>query len=676
MTTTRDVTLPARAADAPRQGILARYSVPDAYWTVSALVAAVLLGLSMLLPLWKLKLVAPQYPNGLYLTAYGYRMEGDIEEINRLNHYIGMKPIEPDSVWELKLFLVAMPVLIALTAAAAFLARRRLHRTLIRALLWTPPLFFLADLQYWLYEFGHDLDPKAALRMEPFTPKVIGPTRVMNFGADTMVDWGFWAMVGAAVVITFGPALARWFVASWKNTGPSATAALLLVVGAWAALPTRGETAADFPGSIAEAIARAAPGDTLIVPPGTYHEQITIDKPITLVGEGRPVIDGGGRGDVIVIAAEGVTLRGFVIRGSARDVAREPAGIRVTAPRATIEGNELRDVLYGISLLNSGGHVVRNNRITSIPDLPPERRGHAIYLFNASDCLVENNVIRYGKDGLFLGFSDHNLLRGNDVSDVRYGIHYMYADHNEFHRNRFTRNIAGAAIMFSRGIVLRENVLAYNRSGASGYGILLKDVDDVTIEGNFIHHNRLALTADGAPRSPQGYVSVRGNFIGYNQVALELFTTADITFTGNTFLGNLEEVRSLGGDIARRNRWALDGRGNYWDSYRGFDADGDGIGDLPFTYKDAFADLRGENAAVQAYAFTPAHTAIQLASRWFPALEPEVRLVDPAPLMEPPVTLSTASSRHLPALGAAVGLAAAGTLPVAFARRIPVARRW
>ncbi len=676
MTTTRDTAVAARPAGAKSTGLLARFSVPDRYWTVSALAAAVLLGLSIFLPLWQLKLVAPQYPNGLYLTAYGYRMEGDIEEINRLNHYIGMKPIEPDSVWELKLFLVAMPVLIALTAAAAVLARRRLHRNLVRAILWTPPLFFLADLQYWLYNFGHDLDPRAALRMEPFTPKVVGPTRVMNFGADTMVDWGFWAMVSAAVVITFGPAVARWLVASWKNTGAPAAAALLLLAGAWAIVPSRGEAASDFPGSIAEAIARAAPGDTIIVPPGTYREQVTVDKPLTLVGEGRPVIDGGGRGDVVVIAAEGVTLRGFVLRGSARDVAREPAGIRVTAPRATIEGNELRDVLYGISLLNSGGHVVRNNRITSIPGLPPERRGHAIYLFNASDCLVENNVIRYGKDGLFLGFSHRNLLRGNEVSDVRYGIHYMYADNNEFHRNRFTRNIAGAAIMFSRGIVLRENVLADNRSGASGYGILLKDVDDVAIEGNFIHHNRLAITADGAPRSPQGFVTVRGNFIGYNQVALELFTTANITFTGNTFLGNLEEVRSLGGDIAKRNRWALDGRGNYWDGYRGFDADGDGIGDLPFQYKDAFADLRGDKGAVQAYAFTPAHAAIQLAARWFPALEPEVRLVDPAPLMEPPVTLNTGSRRDLPALGAAIGLAAAGALPVAFARRIPVARRW
>lgn len=675
MTATGDTAVPPSAAVGSRPRAWVRLLPPDGYWTVAGLLAAALLVLSMLLPLWRLKLIAPQYPKGLYLTAYGHRMEGDIEEINRLNHYIGMKPIEPGTVWELKLFLFAMPALVALTVFGALFARRLWHRNLIRAVLWIPPFFFLADLQYWLYNYGHDLDPKAALRMEPFTPKVVGPTRVMNFGADTMVDWGFWAMVGAAFVVTAGPAVARWFVASWKNTGPAAgavAAALLL----WLAVAPREARADDFPGTIGEAVARAAPGETIVVPPGTYREQVVIDKPLALVGEGRPVIDGGGRGDVVVIAAEGVTLRGFVLQGSGRDVNLEPAGIRVVASRATIEGNELRNVLYGISLVNGNGHVVRRNRIESIRGLPPERRGHAIYLFNASDCVVEENVIRHGKDGLFLGFSHRNLLRLNEVSDVRYGIHYMYADNNEFVRNTFTNNIAGAAVMFSRGITLRENVMAYNRSGASGYGILLKDVDDVTIAGNYIHHNRLAITADGAPRSPQGFVMVRDNFIGYNQVALELFTTTNMTFTGNTFLGNLEELRGLGGDIAKRNRWAFAGRGNYWDGYRGYDANGDGIGDLPFEYKDPFGDLRHGAEAVQAYAFTPAHAAVVLAARWFPSLSPEVRLVDPAPLMRPSVTLATGGRGEPVAVAAVVGVALLGALPIVFARRLRLAGRW
>ncbi len=639
---------------AARQAVaLPSLAVPDAHWLFASLLAAALLVLAMLVPVWKLKLIAPQYPDGLYLTAYGYKMVGDIREINNLNHYIGMRPIEPEKVWELKLFIVAMPVLIVAVIGGGFFFRKRWQRNLLRAAVWVPPFFMLADLQYWLYTYGHTLDPRAALRLDPFTPRVIGPTRVFNFSADAMVDVGFFAMVAAAVVLTVGPTVTRWLVASWRNTGAAALAVATLVV-----LLPAGTSDADGSVSLQALIDGAEPGATIVVPPGRYEERVVVDRRLTLEGGGAATIDGGGVGDVVTIAAEGVTLRGFVIEGSGTDVSKEPAGIRVLADGATIEGNELRDVLFGVVLQDSEGHVVRGNRIRSYEEFPVERRGHGVYLFNADRCTVEGNEIFSGKDGIFVGFSNDNIIRHNYVTGVRYGIHYMYSDRNEFANNRFVDNIAGAAVMYSVGVRLEENTFEHNRSEASGYGILLKDVDDIYVVRNRMVRNRIGMTMDGVPRSPDMIARIEGNLIAGNQIGVQLFSSVNATFVGNAFLGNLEDVRSLGGHVAARNRWADEGRGNYWDRYKGYDADGDGVGDVPFVYRDLLARLREEVPALQAFAYSPAQLSLELMAQWMPALEYEELLRDPAPLMSPPGSVYQGEARS--AVDVAVPLLVAG----------------
>ncbi|GAB4333843.1 MAG: hypothetical protein Kow0010_20530 [Dehalococcoidia bacterium] len=656
----------------------------DRVWLGCALGAAVLLLVAAFMPLWTMNLKAPQYPGGLGLTAYGTRMEGDLREINALNHYVGVKPIEPNTVTELKLFPFAIAAVIGLVVLAGLVKRWRWLslRWLATALVWAVPIGFLIDLQWWLYKYGHDLDPAAPLRIPEFTPKVIGTTKVINFHSETMVTTGFWLMVAAALLMTFGPRAIGFLREAWANTGESraagsVAAGLLIVAVVAAGDRVAPASAADVPPvSIQAAIDAAAPGDTVVIPAGVYEGPVVVDKTITLVGDGWPVIDGRHAGDVVVIAADGVTLRGFVIQGSGRDVSNEPGGIRLEGDYATIEGNQLRDVLYGIILIHSDGHIVRDNTVVSLEDEPTQRRGHAIYLWNTSHNLVERNTIRTAKDGIFLGFASFNEIRGNHVADVRYGIHYMYADDNAFFDNVFRDNIAGAAIMYSRRIELSGNEFAYNTSSASGYGILLKDVDDVTIRGNRIHHNRLGMTMEGAPQSPLAFVRVEDNLIGYNQVALEMSTTTNAVFVGNTFIGNLKQVESRGGDIGKRNVWSEDGRGNYWDAYQGYDANGDGVGDIPFRYEGVYDDLIEKNEALKAYQYTFAHTALDLTARWFPVYRPEPRVVDPAPLMSPTRSLPAdagarrvATSLGVAALLVVLPLAGFGIARSTFRRR-------
>ncbi|MCC7088368.1 MAG: nitrous oxide reductase family maturation protein NosD [Dehalococcoidia bacterium] len=637
----------------------------DRLWVGSVGLAIVLMIVSYFLPLWKMNLEAPQYPQGLVLTAYGNRMEGDLTEINSLNHYVGVKEIKPDSVFELKLFPSALWGTVAILIASALLMRPGWKRWLVAALLWAFPIGLLLDLQFWLYNYGHDRDPTAPYRIEDFTTKVLGTTHVVNFTTRTMVSWGFVTMVAAALLVTVGPQVARFLRDTWQNTGtPGAVAGIagVLLLAGLAATAQPAAASVQQP-SIASLIAAASPGDTVIVPPGTYREQLVIDKQVTLIGEGRPVIDGGGTGDVVVITADGVTIRGFVIEGSGTNVSDEPTAVRLRGNNAVVEDNIIRNVLYGVTLIQSEGHTVKNNQISSIDEFSTERRGHGVYLYSTRDNRIEDNIITRTKDGIFLGFAEFNTIERNTVTDVRYGIHYMYADDNVFMDNSFTHSTAGGALMYSRRLRFERNEFGYNRSEASGYGLLFKDVDDVVMIDNLIHHNRLGITMEGAPHTPGSIVEITDNLIGFNQVAIELTSTTGAVFSGNSFVGNLGQVEGRGGDIQKNNLWSLEGRGNYWDDYRGYDANGDGIGDLEYRYEGAFDDLIQRNDAIRAYRFSPAQTALDLGAKWFPVYEPKTRVVDPHPLMSP--TMSLAGSGDNGPLMVYVALLTLVAVPVA-----------
>lgn len=210
------------------------FGKPEPAWLAAAAIAGALLLATLFLPLWRMELIAPQYPEGLVMYAYGDHFAGDpgsyyddVQEINGLNHYIGMKPIEP--VTEMKLFV---PGVLATIAALVFVSFIRWKRAWFRALAivgaWFLPIFFVADLQYWLYQYGHSMDPEAPLNPGAFTPKVYGTTEVWNFHSETGFEIGFFLMVAAALVITALPPAIRFVLARRKGvreSSPSRSAA-------------------------------------------------------------------------------------------------------------------------------------------------------------------------------------------------------------------------------------------------------------------------------------------------------------------------------------------------------------------------------------------------------------------------------------------------------------------
>ncbi len=188
-------------------------------WFACSCIAALLIAASAWLPLWTMELHAPQYPRGLTLIAYGTRIEGDVQEVNTVNHYVGVEAVHSESIPELAFFPYLLGGLVTLVLGGAVLAPNWVVRSLVRLGVWGFAIGFLLDLQWWLYRSGHDRNGDAPYRIDDFTPRVLGGTKVVNFTSETMVAAGFWVILLAALVITFGPWLIRFVRDSWRNTG-------------------------------------------------------------------------------------------------------------------------------------------------------------------------------------------------------------------------------------------------------------------------------------------------------------------------------------------------------------------------------------------------------------------------------------------------------------------------
>ena len=590
----------------------------------AAVTAAALVALSSVLPLWTLSMKAPQYPKGLRLDAYGSRMAGDIRELNILNHYIGMPPLEAPAL-ETTLFPIGVAVLIVLCLLSP--VHRWLRRLAIAAVAITP-LIMLVDLQWRLYSFGHSLDPHAPIRLKPFTPLVIGTAKMQNFVSSGMISTGILCLIAAALVLALGYRLSRRFDAPTRRAG---TRREVAIAAGLAGLLLAGPAAAAG-GSLQARLDAAPRGSTVVVDGGIHHGPFLIRGPLTVVGTNNPILDGGGAGTVVTIERDGVVFRGFTVRNSGRQVTEEASGIKATGNRHRIEDNTIVDVYFGIHIGNGSGFIVQGNRIA-----PGERRGarpgHGISVWHATGSRIERNRISEARDGIYLSFADGIVVVRNEVTRSRYGIHSMSSRNATVLENTVTANLLGAALMQSDAIVLRGNRIEDHREGSSAYGVLLKDIGELVAEDNAILTNRIGVYAEGVSSDASRHAVLAGNVIAGNEVGLALQSNASLTLTANRIADNLTDVRALGRALAPSNRWSREGRGNSWSQYRGYDADRDGIGDVPHRAVDAMDGLVRRNPLAQAFLYTPAHLALEAAARMFPLYRQPPLLTDEHPLM-------------------------------------------
>lgn len=174
-----------------------RYVLPASLLAV----AACMLIASFFMPYWKMTLHAPQYPKGLHVVAYLNRLDGDVREIDNLNHYIGMRPLNEAAQLERETSWMSIGAISLLLLAALFIHNRWAAALALPAVLF--PAGFLLDLHYWMNNFGQNLDPAAPLStsIKPFTPPVLGEGFVGQFKTVASAGSGLWLAASASIVV-------------------------------------------------------------------------------------------------------------------------------------------------------------------------------------------------------------------------------------------------------------------------------------------------------------------------------------------------------------------------------------------------------------------------------------------------------------------------------------------
>ncbi|MBO9634502.1 MAG: nitrous oxide reductase accessory protein NosL [Chitinophagaceae bacterium] len=178
-----------------------RMSITAKYITA---LAALLLIAVLFFPMWKIELSAPQYPEGLELRIYPHKLGGDVEVVNGLNHYIGMRTLHTRDFVE----FIVLPWIFGILSFFGLLSiviNRRWFMLLWAGFFFLFAIVAMVDFYRWEYNYGHNLDPAAPIQVPgmSYQPPLIGFKQLLNFGAYSIPDTGGWIFIAAGLLIAY-----------------------------------------------------------------------------------------------------------------------------------------------------------------------------------------------------------------------------------------------------------------------------------------------------------------------------------------------------------------------------------------------------------------------------------------------------------------------------------------
>jgi len=316
----------------------------------------------------------------------------------------------------------------------------------------------------------------------------------------------------------------------------------------------------------------------------------------------------------------------LTITGSGSEHEEIDSGVKVTkyAQGAQVTDNLLLGNLYGVDVHGGIDTLVARNVIEGRKDRRMNARGNGVYVWNAPGTIVEGNDIRWGRDGVFVNTSKRNIFRNNLFRDLRFAVHYMYANNSEVSGNVSMGNHLGYAVMFSKRVQITGNVSIGDRD----HGLMLNYTNGGVISGNYV-------------RGPTGkctflYNAHKNDFTGnwFQGCDIGIHFTAGSEgnrIVGNAFVGNRVQVKYVS---SKWVEWSDQGKGNYWSDFAAYDVDGNGIADTTYRPNDSMDHVLWTQPAAKLLLGSPAVQLVRWSQSNFPALLPG-GVIDSFPMMNP-----------------------------------------
>lgn len=377
--------------------------------------------------------------------------------------------------------------------------------------------------------------------------------------------------------------------------------------------------------TISDGIDAARAHDTIVIHSGIYRASgLTIDFPVTLQGHRWPVIDAEGSRGIFTITSSDVTITGIEFRGVPTSFTAEHSAILLEGVgNARIENNRFDDCFFAVYAANSFACSIRGNEIRGQQNRLTTA-GNGIHLWYCRDITIIGNEVTSHRDGIYMEFVRSSVIDSNTCRDnLRYGLHFMFSDSCRYAGNTFRRNAAGVAVMYTSNVLMQSNTFERSWGGAS-YGVLLKDIRDSQVIGNRFLNNSIGIHIEGSDR-----IIFSRNLFKDNGWAMKMMANClDNTVINNDFIDNSFPVATN----SRQSNSTF--RGNFWSTYRGFDLDRDGYGDMPFRPVSLFSLLVESHPPTLMLLRSLLADVLDLAERAIPTLTPEA-LVDSHPRMRP-----------------------------------------
>ncbi|MBK8442058.1 MAG: nitrous oxide reductase family maturation protein NosD [Sphingobacteriales bacterium] len=372
------------------------------------------------------------------------------------------------------------------------------------------------------------------------------------------------------------------------------------------------------------AIAAAQAGDTLLVKQGVYEEgNIRIEKPLCLIGENFPILEGSKKYEILSIYSDSVWIEGFKVQHSGFAALDDPGGIKTyNSHYINIIGNILYDNFFGIYIQYGTHCVVKNNEIVALGGAE-QQIGNGIHCWKSDSLQIIGNHISGHRDGIYFEFVTQSLIWRNIVEkNLRYGLHFMFSNDDAYFSNLFRQNGAGVAVMFTKNVTMMNNTFDQNW-GDAAYGLLLKEISDSYIGGNHFEQNTSGIRMEGTNR-----ITLEKNVFSNNGWAMQIQASCmDNHVSNNNFIANTFDISTNGTLLLNTLN------NNYWDKYEGYDLNKDRLGDVPFHPLSLFSIIVENQPAAMLLYRSFMISLLDKSEKMFPSLTPD-HFIDKEPLMQ------------------------------------------